>query len=114
MLFIKRSGSTFSRPSLGHPLLFGNTKIPDWPLEPIELVDGVPFLITQGYFCEGRSSSPEYYLDYCIQNCDWNSFRFKPRKGTEKEKALDRLLASKKWRSPLSQYERDFFSDQIK
>src|SRR5438128_2274316 len=42
MLFAKRKGGVFPRPFLGGTRFMGGTDYADWPLEPIELVDGVP------------------------------------------------------------------------
>ncbi len=114
LLFSKRNDSQFMRPGLGGAFFLGNTDYPDWPLEPIELVDGVPFCITRGYILGGALPSPESYLDYCIQECDWSKFRFKSLSSAEKRKALDHLLASKKWKARLDQSEHDFLSAQIK
>ncbi len=122
MLFTKKPGSDFKRPSLGGPSFLANTEKSDWPLEPIELVDGVPFLITRGYLIGGEAESPAFYVRYCIETCDWNRFRFRPLSDAEKRKALDKLLASNKWksrlldawRSRLSESDREFFAEQIK
>jgi uncharacterized protein (TIGR03067 family) len=45
MLFTPKAKGKFRRPALGAALLLGDTGDADWPLEPIELVDGVPCLI---------------------------------------------------------------------
>src|SRR5690349_5463362 len=45
MLFVPRGTSEFRRPRLGAPSTPGGTQMTDWPLEPIEIVDGVPFLV---------------------------------------------------------------------
>jgi hypothetical protein len=114
MLFTRRAGSTFMRPGLGAPILFGGTDASDWPLEPIELVNGVPFLITHGYLVGGESESPEAYLDYCTNSCDWSQVGFSPMSEAEKRKALDTLLSSKKWKSKLDSLDRNFLASQIK
>ena len=78
------------------------------------MVDGVPFLIVEGYILGGVAESPELYLDYCLKECAWGATEFKPRTGTDKKKALEALLASKRWKKPLTEYEGEFLSAQIK
>jgi hypothetical protein len=115
MLFVKRPfPGEFRRPGIGAPVFLGGTTHDDWPLEPIELVDGVPFLITMGYSLAGLPESAERYLAYCMANCDWNSFQFQPKTHSEKAVALSRLLGSGKWKRPLHNYEEEFFTDQVK
>ncbi len=113
MLFTKRSGSEFRRPLIGGARFFGATDYPHWPLEPIELVDGVPFLITQGYVLAGVPEPAHAYLQYCMANCDWSTIRFREPTVTQKRGALAKLVASRKWKRPLDTYERDFLSAQI-
>lgn len=110
MLFTKRAGGEFQRPSLGAAAFLGGTDYADWPLEPIEIVDGVPFMITGGYTVAGFPEPREKYLVYCLTNCDWSTVRFTPRTTAEKNQALDKLLASPKWKTPPG---REFFSSQI-
>ena len=46
MLFVNREGSEFRRPGVGSAgFIIRGTTYSDWPLEPIELIDGVPFRI---------------------------------------------------------------------
>ena len=78
------------------------------------MVDGVPFLITRGYRLGGEPEPAEKYLMYCIQQCDWNDGRFKPKTEQEKRKALDKLLASTKWKAQLNEREEAFLSSQTK
>src|SRR5579862_9137932 len=49
MLFERRPGSDLRRPMMGAAYFLGGTGYSDWPNEPIEVVDGVPFLVTDGY-----------------------------------------------------------------
>ncbi len=65
MLFIPRKGSTFERPAfLGGPSFLGGEALREdqfsvrknyinWPSEPIEIVDGIPFAVVSGYGYEG-------------------------------------------------------------
>ena len=113
MLFTERHGSDFRRPRIGAASFFGGTDYPDWPLEPIALVDGVPFLITRGYALGGMAEPDEWYLCYCETNCDWSSFRYTIKTEQQKRDALNRLVASPKWKTPLDKYEWEFFAEQI-
>ncbi|WP_020473095.1 hypothetical protein [Zavarzinella formosa] len=114
MLFTARPEKWFHRPALGAPVFMGGTNAGDWPLEPVEIVDGVPFIIVRGYELGGRQQLAAHYLDYCLKECDWGAAEFKPKTGEEKKRALDKLLASPKWKTPLDWYEREFLSLQIK
>lgn len=73
MLFQAKPDSDFRRPLLGQPMFIGGTRINDWPLEPIALVDNVPFLVTKGYILGGLPESAEKYLEYCLKECDWST-----------------------------------------
>ena len=113
MLFTQRPGSDFRRPMIGGASFFGGTDYVDWPLEPIELVDGVPFLITRGYVLGGFPEPDEWYLRYCETNCDWSGFRFTTQSEAQKRHALSKLLMSPKWKSPLDRSETRFLAEQI-
>jgi hypothetical protein len=114
MLFVPKAKGEFRRPLIGAAHFLGGTDYADWPLEPIELVDGVPFLITQGYSLGGRAEPAESYLKYCMRNCDWNSAPFKPKTEHQRRQALDKLLASPKWKAQLGAPEKAFLSSQVK
>jgi len=115
MLFNKRGASDFRRPWIGGAVFLGGTDYSDWPLEPIELVDGVPFIIIRGYSVHGAlPEPPEAYLNYCITNCDWNTFRYHLKSRDELKEALNKLLISKKWKRPLERQELEILTEQIK
>jgi len=103
----------FRSPGLGCPAFFGGTDDPDWPLEPIELVDGVPFLILRGYYLTGVPESADSYLKYCIGNCAWNTAAFQPKSRQQKRKALEKLMASPKWKGHLGDSDQAFLSAQL-
>ena len=88
MLFTRRGTSEFRRPALGAAVFLGGTTYADWPLEPIELVDGVPFVITWGYEILGEGLPPEFYLRYCMTSCNWNTFRFREQSRAEMRTAV--------------------------
>ena len=127
MLFTARPGSTFDRPSLlGGPSFLGGAPLReapssveknfiDWPSEPIEIVDGVPFAVVTGYTYEGHwdPRSAESYVRYCVKNCDWSSFHFSLRTEAEMRQALRKLIDSPKWRRPLEEWEQQYLTEQI-
>jgi hypothetical protein len=122
MLFTKRNGSTFERPRiLGGASFYGEdytlktTSYTNWPSEPIELVDGVPFVVVYGYTYEGfwDPHGAESYVRYCMTNCDWSSLHFTPKSQGQKRDALKKLFDSPKWRRPLVPWERQSLSQQI-
>ncbi len=113
MLFVARPGSRFDPPFFGDPAFmgihgptrpltngFGSFDFPLWPLCPIEIVDGVPFLITQGYVREGFIDpiEVEMYVKYCLKYCDWSPVQFSPKTGEQKTAAMEKLLASPNFR----------------
>jgi hypothetical protein len=114
MLFVAKDKGEFRRPLIGAAHFLADTDYADWPLEPIELVDGVSFLITEGYTLAGRAEPAESYLKYCIENCAWNTALFKRQTEQQKRKALDKLLASPKWKAPPGDSEKAFLSAQVK
>ncbi|MDB5306218.1 MAG: hypothetical protein JWO38_420 [Gemmataceae bacterium] len=114
MLFVVRPKGEFRRPSIGAPFQPGGADSRDWPLEPLELVDGVPFLVVRGYVLGGYPEPAREYLDYCLDKCDWSTKKYKPKTAEEKQKALAKLMASDKWKVPLTDDEKRFLADQIK
>jgi hypothetical protein len=115
MLFVKKADGEFRRPRIGGAIFLGGTDYADWPLEPIELIDGVPFLISRGYMIGGGpGETGEAYLDYCLKNCDWNDFVFEKPSEKELRRALVKLVSSPKWKTPLDGSAKDHFAAQIK
>jgi hypothetical protein len=114
MLYVPKEKAEFRRPMIGGAAFLGGTDYADWPLEPIALVDDIPFLITSGYALGGVAELPEDYVRYCIQNCEWNPVPFQPKSKREKKQALEKLLASRKWKRPLEPHEKEFLAEQIK
>jgi hypothetical protein len=113
MLFKMRSGEQFRRPFVGAGLFLGGTGYSDWPLEPIELVDGVPFLITRGYLLAGKPESDDEYLSYCETHTDWTDLQYVVPTKQHEQAALAKLVRSPKWKTPLSEEERQFLARQI-
>lgn len=114
MLFVARPHGGFRRAYIGGASFFGGTAYEDWPLEPITLVDGVPFLITRGYALAGHPEDPREYVQYCLRACDRNPYRYRLRTAEEKHRALEKLLGSSRWKRPLEIDEERFFAAQIR
>lgn len=125
MLFTRRPGSDFKAAGLGGPAFLGNDQIfystsdpifKKWSLEPIELVDGVPFAVVTGYRYEGwfDPSGAELYVRYCMTNCDWSGYRFTAKTEEQMQPALHKLLSSAKWERPLAQWEAEYLAKQLK
>jgi hypothetical protein len=112
MLFVAKAKQEFRRPRIGGAQFLGDTSYKDWPLEPIEIIDGIPFLIVTGY--RGSGVAEQNYLGYCVDKCDWNPTKFKRKSAREKKKALEKLLASLKWEEPLEEREKAYLAAQIK
>ncbi len=114
MLFTARPKGKFRRPALGAPTFLGGGDYKEWPLEPIEVVDGVPFLVVFGYSGGGRPESASNYLSYCLKECDWIAAKYAPKDKEAKEKALAMLLADKRWKEGLAKSEKEILSSQLK
>jgi hypothetical protein len=115
LVFKAKKDSEFRRQGIGEVGFLGATRSVDWPLDPFAVIDGVPFLVTEGgYLITVAPESDEDYLEYCMKECDWNDVRFVTKTKAEKEKALERLLSSKKWKEPLTDKEQDHLRAQIK
>ena len=113
MLFTQSPSSGFRPPRLGGASFLGDTQSQDWPLEPIDVVDGVPFLITRGYTLAGVPESDARYLAYCETDCHWSNFRYTTKTELQKREALSKLLSSPKWRRRLNEDEQSFLAGQI-
>ena len=113
MVFTAKEGAEFLGILQGHTDFFGGTTYADWPLEPIEVVNGYPFWIVSGYALAGAAQPASSYVSYCIANCDWNAFRYRELSAKDKRAALAKLLSSPKWKRPLDGNEEWFLSSQI-
>lgn len=114
ILFAKRPDAEFRRARIGGPVFLGETNFDDWPLEPIEIVDGVPFSVVKEHYLFGQAESAYNYIRYCLENCDWNPYKFELKSEAQKQDALSKLLASPKWKQALTPSEQGFFSAQIR
>jgi hypothetical protein len=113
MLFQAKPKGTFRRAEIGLTFLPHGTTDGDWPLEPVEIVDGVPFFVARGYKLIGVAESATEYVRYCIKECDWSSRKFAPKSRDEQRKALEKLLSDPKLKGKLDKEERATFEAQI-
>ena len=67
-----------------------------------------------GYFLAGLAERPSEYVAYCIAECDWNDSQYKPKTKEERQKALDDLLSSPKFKGKVEDDEKELFEAQIK
>ena len=114
MLFTSKAGGEFRRPALGAAAFLGGTTYADWPLEPIELVDGVPFLITRGYALEGSQNYPRGTSDTVCRSAHGEASAFKPKARGRKRRPWRSCWLRRKWKSGLEAEEKEFLSAQIK
>jgi hypothetical protein len=113
MLFFAKPKMEFREPFIGGLICSGGTTGEDWQFAPIEIVNGVPFLVMIGREITGRAEHPYKYVVYCTDKCDWNDFVYKRKTAEEKQKALEKMLTIRKWKQPLSNEEKKFLSSQI-
>ena len=109
MLFENEEG--FRRPGLGGPIFVDGGKIADWPLEPITLIDNVPFVVVRGYVLGGRPESIKSYLGYCFEKCQWSNRDYSKFDQKVLNAALSKLLIDKK--EKLSQNSSEFLAMQV-
>lgn len=109
MLFEAQPGQEFRRPFIGHADFI--TRDRNWPLEPITIVDEVPFVIVSGYGGGGLPESAAKYLDYCLKNCAWTTRRYQQDDKKSISTALDKLVKSKK--SALEERSLSFLRKQV-
>lgn len=112
MLFTAPEGEVFKRPELGGPGGLGATNADDWPLEPIAVVDGVPFMVIACY--AGAGMKKEDYLNYCLSHCNWTSNTFQEGSPGSRLEALERLIDQGPWRRPLLPREHDTLLSQLR
>ena len=113
MLFEPRPGVEFRRPKLGGPQFFGKTTMKDWPLEPITVIDDVPFLIVIGYMLGGVAEQGPSYLNYCLSSANWTTRRYRAVSKEEIAAAFKKLLKSTPSNEQQSEWELGLISKQI-
>lgn len=113
MLYTKREINWFTQPPLGRPSCIGGTSYLDWKLCPIEMVDGIPFLIATDYSTYSAPGIPSEYLNFCMTNCEWNQLSYQEKSDQELNTALNKLLSSPNWKRPLTPEEKEWLTVQI-
>ncbi|MCX6379673.1 MAG: hypothetical protein NT023_09395 [Armatimonadetes bacterium] len=123
MLFAAKPGQEFRLPNFGVPRLIGYSeseetatiekRIRAWSLAPIEIVDGVPLLIANGWKRAKVPESAYNYIVYCRSSYDWGRVRYQPVSREAKRKAVNKLIRSSKWGRPLLYEEVQFLMFQI-
>jgi len=116
MLFTQRGTNEFRPPHDTHAYIVGD--LPGWQLAPIQLVDGIPFLLAASWGGDagGGRESGENYLHYCMSNCDWSTHTFREATSKQKRDALTNFLSflsASKVKRPLTDFEKQFFSAQV-
>ena len=110
MLFEKEGD--MRRPMIGAAAFPGNSNCADWPSEPIELVQNIPFLIARGYSLGGLPECAMDYLEYCELQCAWRNEIYVMPSDADLLASLNELLNSEKWQTSLTDEEEQFFRSQ--
>lgn len=113
MLFSRSGAGEFRAPMIGAMHFLGATDQADWPLGPIAVEAGIPFLVGGVVAIAGHPESADAYLTYCMDHCSWNAFQYHTISFGKRREALTAFVASKKWRRPLNAEERQVLSVQI-
>lgn len=83
-------------------------------LDPIALIDGIPLLVSNGYFSSGpRPETAAEYLDYCIASGVWGKITFRKATKEEMEAAVRKYQKDYALR-PLDKMEINELNDQMK
>lgn len=112
MLFEAKQGSEFRRPLIGGAILAEGAEDVAWPLEPIDIYEGVPILLAWGYVVDSKAELSRIYLDFCLANCNWREAHYSARSQDELEGIVAKWLTSRKWPVPLSDRDQRFFTAQ--
>jgi hypothetical protein len=114
MVFTNKPAGQFRRPGIGAATFIGDTSYSDWPLEPIELVDGIPFVVVNRLQLSGQMEPADAYVRYCMSTCTWSSTKSSAKARGQKDAALAKFVASAKWRTPLAKSDRDYLAAQLR
>jgi RNA polymerase sigma factor (sigma-70 family) len=119
MLFTPKAGREFRRPALGTMTFAGsrafgmNPEPRDWPLAPLEIVEGVPFLLTTNMTLAKSPESAQRYLQYCLDECVWKTTLYAPKTTEELRQALATLLADKRLKGVYEESDQLFLAKQL-
>jgi hypothetical protein len=112
MLFEKKEGGEIRGPRLGGAELLGGTTYDDWPALPIAIYQGIPILITRGFFLAGVPEQSEDYLEECIRDGSWRGVKYTAVDQTHLDTIIEEFINATKWKRPLSPEEESFMRRQ--
>ncbi len=100
LLFVPKDATTSKMPHMiigspGPP--FDKSFLYEWPLFPLVLVNGIPFLMIEGYMLAGVAESPLVHLEYCNKECVLRSEPLGPL--TNAVGAVKQLVESESWKN---------------
>jgi hypothetical protein len=117
LVYDPKPHSSLPNPMLGDPDFpypaFNNPeKSVDWPRFPLDLNQGVPFLLVSGYTVGGFPEPGMWYVKRCRANGIFRTSFYPIPSHAEAEQALNDLIFSRKWNA-LSWSDRSSESDKI-
>lgn len=123
MLFEAKGSKLFRRPNLGAPVFCGSHEaeisasspaFAKFNIEPICIVDGVPFWVVKTYIVGGAiQEKASNYLSYCVANTNWSTFKFKRVNVESLKKAFENLIQTHFKDHELDKADFDFLHRQI-
>jgi hypothetical protein len=134
MLFVDKNGSPFpgksgmglfskytSPKNINNQYGLGATRSGDWANWPIQIIDGVPFLVAAEHnasfadmwLASAPSPLAPVYLQYCLSQGTWTSEHFTVADLTTRQRALNALVKSPIWKRALNDDEIKYLTYQI-
>ena len=89
MLFESANGVDVRRPMLGQPVFVDQG---EWPLDPIAMEDGVPFVVVTGWNLAGAAEMPHQYALHCLLNHEWTEAEIPEKTDDEIRAAAESLI----------------------
>lgn len=86
MLFRAKPKGTFRRAGIGAWGFVGKRDSDDWPLEPIAIVDGVPFLVADGAMLGGLPKALLRTSSIALRSATGTTSNSRPRRRTRRKK----------------------------
>ena len=94
MLFVAKPKGEFRRPMIGGASFIAGGDYADWPLEPITLFENIPILVVNGYMLGGFPEQPEWYVDYCLKDCNWRDTKYEPVSLQKRKEIVEKFIAA--------------------
>jgi hypothetical protein len=94
MLFDAKPRGEFRRPRIGGASFVDGRDYADWPLEPITIFEGMPILIVSGYMLGGFPEQPEWYVNYCLNECVWRDTKYEPVALEKRKQIVEKFIAA--------------------